>query len=256
MEPHPARRGGAATAGTPAEAAAGAELVITVLSDPAAVTEVLTAATPGLRDGTLVVEMSTVGPAAVAALRDLLPAGVGLVDAPVLGSVGPARDGALTVLAGGLPADLARCRKVLGVFGEVRELGGPGAGAAMKLAVMSVLVPAQVLLAEAVAYGRAAGVDAGALLDVLDATPLGALAERVRPAAEGGAVGRRYGLGLAAKDLALAVKDLAVKDPAVKDPAEDLSAGNPAPPRAGADARGGGGERLAGAVSSGWAGRI
>ncbi|MET8155353.1 NAD(P)-binding domain-containing protein [Sphaerisporangium sp. NPDC005289] len=195
---------GARTAASPAEAVAEAELVITMLSDPPAVTHVLGLAAPGLREGTLVVEMSTIGPGAVAALRDLLPASVGLVDAPVLGSVDPAREGTLTVLAGGSPGDLARCRKVLEVFGHVREIGGPGAGAAMKLAVMSAVVPAQVLLAETVAYARAAGVDTGALLDVLGASPLAALAERVRPAVEGTRAERRYGLGLAAKDLALA----------------------------------------------------
>ncbi|MBG0824061.1 NAD(P)-binding domain-containing protein [Planomonospora sp. ID91781] len=199
---------GAAVAASPAEAVAGSDLVVTVLRDPAAVMRVLADAAPGLRAGAVVVEMSTIGPAAVAELRDRLPAQVGLVDAPVLGGVGPARDGTLTVLAGGRSEDLARCREVLGVFGTVREAGGPGAGAALKLAVMSALVPAQVLLAETVAYGEAIGVQAGTLLDVLGGTPLGALAERVRPAVQGRPGERRYGLDLAAKDLALAAHPL------------------------------------------------
>lgn len=195
---------GASAAGSPAEAVAGAELVVTMLSDPAAVRRVLADAAPGLRAGTVVAEMSTIGPEAVAGLRDLLPSGVGLVDAPVLGSVRPAEDGTLTVLAGGLPEDLARCRKALEVFGRVLEVGGPGAGAAMKLAVMSALVPAQVLLAETVAYAEATGVDTAALLDVLGGTPLGTLVERVRPAVESGPYETRYALGLAAKDVELA----------------------------------------------------
>ncbi|GGQ07730.1 NAD(P)-binding domain-containing protein [Streptosporangium pseudovulgare] len=195
---------GATVAGSPAAAVAEAELVITMLSDPEAVRRVLTEALPGLRPGTLVVEMSTIGPEAVAGLRGLLPAEVGLVDAPVLGSVEPARDGTLTVLAGGAPEDLARCREVLEVFGRVREAGGPGAGAALKVAVMSALVPAQVLLAETLARAEAGGVDAGALLDVLGGTPLGGLVERVRPVVENGPPGTRYALGLAAKDLTLA----------------------------------------------------
>ncbi|MEV0595973.1 Rid family hydrolase [Nonomuraea cavernae] len=183
-----------------AEAVDGAELVITMLRDPAAVREVLAAALPGLRPGATVVEMSTIGPEAVRELRALLPAGVGLVDAPVLGSVGPAADGTLTVLAGG---DVSECRKVLSVFGTVRETGPLGSGAALKLAVMSALVPAQVLLAETFAYGEAHGVSREALADVLSGTPLGGLAERLRvPAAE-----TRYALGLAAKDLALAAWD-------------------------------------------------
>ncbi|MEV0231630.1 NAD(P)-binding domain-containing protein [Nonomuraea sp. NPDC050786] len=191
------RRGSGVTA---AEAVDGAELVITMLSDPAAVREVLTAALPGLRPGATVVEMSTIGPEAVRELRALLPAGVGLVDAPVLGSVGPATEGTLTVLAGG---DLSGCREVLSVFGSVRELGPTGAGAAMKIAVMSAIVPAQVLLAETFAYGEAHGVDRGALIDVLSGTPLGTLAERLRvPSAE-----TRYSLAHATKDLELGAWD-------------------------------------------------
>ncbi|MFI7230032.1 Rid family hydrolase [Nonomuraea angiospora] len=187
------RRGSGVSA---AEAVDGAELVITMLSDPAAVREVLTAALPGLRPGATVVEMSTIGPEAVRELRALLPAEVGLVDAPVLGSVGPAADGTLTVLAGG---DVSGCREVLSVFGAVRELGPLGAGAAMKIAVMSAIVPAQVLLAETFAYGEAHGVDRDALAGVLSGTPLGTLAERLRvPSAE-----TRYSLGHAAKDLEL-----------------------------------------------------
>ncbi|MGI5272518.1 Rid family hydrolase [Nonomuraea sp. CA-218870] len=188
------RRGTGVTA---AEAVEGADLVITMLRDPAAVREVLTAVRPGLRPGATVVEMSTIGPEEVRGLRDLLPPEVGLVDAPVLGSVGPAADGTLTVLAGG---DVSGCRAVLEVFGAVRECGPLGSGAALKLAVMSALVPAQVLVAETLAYGAAHGVERAALMEVLAGTPLGRVAERLRePARE-----TRYALALAAKDLGLA----------------------------------------------------
>jgi 3-hydroxyisobutyrate dehydrogenase-like beta-hydroxyacid dehydrogenase/enamine deaminase RidA (YjgF/YER057c/UK114 family) len=168
-----------------------------MLRDPDAVREVLAAALPGLRPGATVVEMSTIGPEAVHELRAALPATVRLVDAPVLGSVGPAADGTLTVLAGG---DLSGCREVLDVFGTVRELGPLGAGAAMKLAVMSALVPAQVLLAETFAYADAHGIDRDALADVLSGTPLGTLAGRLHTPAQD----TRYALGLAAKDVGLA----------------------------------------------------
>ncbi|MFI7439621.1 Rid family hydrolase [Nonomuraea indica] len=197
------RRGtGAPVAG----AVAGADLVITMLRDPAAVREVLAAALPGLRAGATVVEMSTIGPEAVREVRALLPGSVGLVDAPVLGSVGPAAEGTLTVLAGGLTGpgvDTQGCRAVLATFGTVREAGPLGAGAALKLAVMSALVPAQVLLAETFAYGEAHGVPRAALADALGDTPLGGLAERLRAPAGP----TRYALGLAAKDLSLAAWD-------------------------------------------------
>ncbi|MFI6299929.1 Rid family hydrolase [Nonomuraea sp. NPDC050790] len=189
-------------AGTPvARAVEGASVVITMLRDGPAVLEVLAAALPGLRPDATVVEMSTIGPLAVTRVRELLPASVELVDAPVLGSVGPAADGTLTVLAGG---PVARVRELLSVFGSVRECGPPGSGAALKLAVMSAFLPAQVLLAESLAYGEAHGVPREAVLDVLAGTPLGGLsarlAERLRdPGAE-----TRFALGLAAKDLELA----------------------------------------------------
>lgn len=190
---------GAATVSGPAGAVAGAEIVVTMLRDGAAVEETLAAALPGLEPGAVVVEMSTIGPEAVNRLRDLLPEGVGLVDAPVLGSVEPAKAGRLTVLASGSEKDLARVRPVLEVFGTVRETGALGAGAALKVAVMSAVVSGTVLLAETLELGRSLGVERDALLDALEGTPMGAYARRAATAPrETG-----YALGLAAKDLAL-----------------------------------------------------
>ncbi|GAB3665181.1 hypothetical protein GCM10027589_29620 [Actinocorallia lasiicapitis] len=77
-----------------------------------------------------------------------------------------------------------------------------GAGAALKQVVMSAIVPAQVRLAETLAYGAERGVDREALLDALAVTPLGALTDRLRPALDAPQP-TRYALGLAAKDLAL-----------------------------------------------------
>lgn len=176
------------------EAVAGASVVITMLRDGAAAFEVLKRALPGLSAGATVVEMSTIGPEAVHALRQLLPSEVKLVDAPVLGSVAPAEAGTLTVLAGG---SVDGVREVLEVFGTVRECGPLGSGAALKVAVMSAIVPAQVLLAETFAYGEAHGVPRAVLHEVLSGTPLGAAIRE--PSAE-----TRYALGLAAKDVRLA----------------------------------------------------
>jgi len=197
---------GAQTASSPAEAVADADLVVTMLSDPAAVDEVARAALPGLRPGTVFVEMSTIGPEAVARLRDLLPESVRLVDAPVLGSLQPAAAGALAVLAGGAPEDLARVRDVLTTFGTIREAGPLGAGAALKLAVMSAFVSAQVMLAENLAYAEALELDRSVFLDTLSGTALAALVERLRPAIESGPPATGYSLGLAAKDLRLATE--------------------------------------------------
>ncbi|GAA4560443.1 NAD(P)-binding domain-containing protein [Planotetraspora kaengkrachanensis] len=195
---------GAQVASSPAAAVADADLVVTMLSDPEAVDEVAMAALPGLRPGSVFVEMSTIGPEAVARLRDLLPESVGIVDAPVLGSLKPAADGILVILAGGSPEDLARARDVLTVFGTIRHAGPLGAGAALKLAVMSAIVSAQVLLAENLAYVRALGLDRSDFLDTLSGTALAGMVDRVRPAVESGTPPTGYALGLAAKDLRLA----------------------------------------------------
>ncbi|GAA4588701.1 hypothetical protein GCM10023194_41040 [Planotetraspora phitsanulokensis] len=195
---------GAHIASSPADAVADADLVVTMLSDPAAVDEVARAALPGLRPGSVFVEMSTIGPEAVARLRDLLPGSVRLVDAPVLGSLKPAADGTLTILAGGASEDLASVDDVLTIFGTIRHAGPVGAGAALKLAVMSAIVSAQVMLAENLAYVRALGLDRSDFLDTLSGTALAGLVDRVRPAVESGPPPTGYALGLAAKDLRLA----------------------------------------------------
>lgn len=157
----------ARVAPSPAAAVADADLVITMLSDPAAVLQVTSDLTEALSPGAVVIEMSTIGPDAVAALRSQLPAEVGLVDAPVLGSVEPAATGKLRILAGGTDDEVARCRAVLSVLGSVHHVGPLGSGAAMKLAVMSVLVPIRVLAAEARAYCAAMDLDRDAFLGIL-----------------------------------------------------------------------------------------
>src|SRR5262249_57689097 len=94
---------GAGAAGRPAEAAGEAEIVITMLAGPAALEAVMTGPdgiAGAISPTACLVEMSTVGPKAALAARDRLPDGTGFVDAPVMGSVGPARSGELTVLAG------------------------------------------------------------------------------------------------------------------------------------------------------------
>ncbi|MFC7739747.1 NAD(P)-dependent oxidoreductase [Nocardiopsis composta] len=84
---------GARIADSPAEAVRGAATVVTMVSDPAALREVADAALPGLPPDAVWLEMSSVGPEAVAELAGRLPAGAALIDAPVLGSVDRAAEG-------------------------------------------------------------------------------------------------------------------------------------------------------------------
>lgn len=117
---------------TPADAARRANVLITTVADPAALRAV-TDRTDGVAAGAgtnlTVVEMSTVGPAAVVRLAWVLPAGVGLVDAPVLGSIAEAEAGSLTILAGGPAPLIERVTPLLSALGAVIEVGDVGAGA-------------------------------------------------------------------------------------------------------------------------------
>ena len=197
---------GARMADSARSAVAGADLVITMLTDGTAVSDVLfgdaNAAAAALDAGALLVEMSTIGPDAVAEIRSRLPEPVAMVDAPVRGSLPQAESGALDIYAGGFDADVARARPALDVLGAVRHVGPLGSGAALKLTVMSVTIPMQVMLAETLAYAAELGLDRTSVLDALDGTPVAPLLQRVKPALDGD-TRTLFSLSLAAKDLAL-----------------------------------------------------
>ena len=192
---------GATEAGSPAEAAAGAEVVITMLADPAAVEEVVAGA--GLRAGATLVEMSTVGPDAVRSLAAGLPEGVDVLDAPVLGSVPQATDGTLKVFVGGEAEVFERCRPVLEAMGTPRHLGALGAGAAMKLVANSTLGALMTGLAEALALADALGLEESPVLDILSESAIGTTVKSKRDKIESGVYEPNFSLALAAKDLRL-----------------------------------------------------
>jgi 3-hydroxyisobutyrate dehydrogenase-like beta-hydroxyacid dehydrogenase len=128
---------GARVASSPADAARGAEVVCTMLADPAALEAVCDGpegVLASIAPGAVFVELSTVGPEPLESLRTALAArGVALIDAPVSGSRVPAEEGSLVVLAGGPSAAIDRVLALLQVFGTVRRTGPSGSGAATKL---------------------------------------------------------------------------------------------------------------------------
>lgn len=91
----------ATVAESPADAVRQADVVITMLADPAAVREVVGAFAKSMKPGSVLIDASTIGPAAVAELADMLPDGVELIDAPVMGSVDRAAGGELSLMVGG-----------------------------------------------------------------------------------------------------------------------------------------------------------
>lgn len=194
---------GAVAVPSPAEAAAQAEMLITMVAGPEAlraVTEGHGGVAAGAHRSLTVIEMSTAGPAAAARLAAVLPAGTGLLDAPVLGSLAEAEAGSLTIFAGGPTAEVEKARPLLSVLGTVIHAGPPGCGAATKLMTNMALFCTLATLGEAIAFGRALGLSPQVLADVLAVTPLAGQAARRRQAIEAGTYPRRFALSLARKD--------------------------------------------------------
>ena len=197
---------GAAVASSPREAAQGAELIITMLSDRSALEEVLfgpDGLVEGASSGAMLVEMSTIGPTAVREIRERLPRELTMVDAPVLGSVPQAEAGELQVFVGASEDDFERCRYTLQAMGKPRHVGDPSAGAALKIVVNSTLGSVMVAVGEALALGDGLAVDRQIVLDVLRGSYLGGVVESKESAIVGGDWSPRFTVALAAKDLRL-----------------------------------------------------
>ena len=197
---------GATATATPAEAARGAEIVITMVADPAAlrtVSEGVEGIAAGSVAGQTLIEMSTVGPAAVQRLAGRLPAGVGLLDAPVLGSLSEAESGSLTIFAGGDRDLYERSKDLLELLGSPLYVGPLGSGAAAKLVANYSLFGILGVLGEALALSDRLGLDHETTFSVLAASPLSAQADKRRPALESDEHPLRFPISLAHKDAGL-----------------------------------------------------
>lgn len=194
---------GASVASTPAGAAAQAELLITMVSGPEAlraVSEGPGGVAAGAHRSLTVIEMSTTGPVAISRLAAALPAGTGLLDAPVLGSLREAEAGSLTIFAGGPVPQVDDARPLLSALGTVIHSGPLGSGAAAKLVANLALLSTLAALGEAIRLGRALGLHQQALESVLAVTPLAGQAARRRDVIDADAYPRRFALSLAHKD--------------------------------------------------------
>ena len=194
---------GAAAAESPADATRQAEAVITMLADPQAlrdVTEGPTGVVAGASASTTVIQMSTVGTKATERLASVLPAALGLLDAPVLGSVNEAETGALKIYASGPQPLVEEWTPVLSNLGEVLYVGAVGAGSAAKLVANATLVGVIGVLGEALAVAQGLGLPREVAFEVLETTALAEQARRRRPSLESGQYPPRFALSLARKD--------------------------------------------------------
>ena len=174
-----AQAAGARLAGSAAELATGSETVITILTNAAAI-DLVYRGPQGLLagevKGKLFIEMSTVRPEAERALAGELAAkGAQMVECPVGGTVGPAREGKLLGLAGADDAAFERAKPLLDQMCRKVERCGPvGAGATMKLAVNLPLIVFWEAFGEAMALARPLGFDAARLVELFTETAGGA----------------------------------------------------------------------------------
>jgi 3-hydroxyisobutyrate dehydrogenase-like beta-hydroxyacid dehydrogenase len=205
-----AERIGATVAATPAEAAAGADVVISMVADDAAVRELYDGphgVAAGIRADAVAVDMSTVLPATIRSVAPAVRArGAGVLDAPVSGSVASTLAGELTIMAGGTAADLAAARPILERLARhIFHVGELGTGAAMKLAVNTVIFGLNGALAEGLVLAERNGIDRGLAYDVLAASAAGAPYVGYKRAAfvDPDRTPMAFSLALADKDLGL-----------------------------------------------------
>jgi len=150
-------------ADSPADAARGADVVLSMVTGPQALRDVYFGPA-GVFEGStdsIIVDMSTAGPAAAQELAKASALkGTRLVEAPVIGSVPAVNSGTLVILAGAaIVEDLEAVRPVLQQLGEVRYVGDIGNAAALKLVANSFLGIVSAGAAELMAAGTAQGLD-------------------------------------------------------------------------------------------------
>jgi 2-hydroxy-3-oxopropionate reductase len=165
-------REGAVAAATVAEAADGAEVVITMLPDTPQVEEVVLGPGGLLQNppaGRLLVDMSTIAPTATRRMAaQLAQAGIAMLDAPVSGGPTGAKAAKLSIMVGGSEDAVARARPVLEAMGTtIIHVGESGAGQTVKACNQLICAMNLQAICEAFALGRAAGLDLEKLREVL-----------------------------------------------------------------------------------------
>jgi len=163
---------GALVAASPRDAAAGRDAVITIVTDDAAVRAVSEGpggVLAGLRPGAILIDMSTISPATARQIAEAARAAhAGYLDAPVTGGDIGARDGTLTIMAGGSEGDFDRAMPLLQAMGRrIVRIGDAGQGQTMKLVANLVSGLTLMVAAEGIALGLRLGLPLGLLDEVL-----------------------------------------------------------------------------------------
>ncbi|MBV8879122.1 MAG: NAD(P)-dependent oxidoreductase [Planctomycetaceae bacterium] len=202
---------GARPAATPRAAAEGAEVVITMVTDSAAVRAVVlgpAGVVEGAAPGAVVVDMTTIHPSVAREVGQALRAKkIGFLDSPVTGMEFRAREGTLSLLVGGEPADLEKVRDVLAVLGNrITHFGAQGAGQTAKACNQILCAVNMIGIVEALHLGGLNGLDPATLVEALI------------PGAGGSWALERFGPQIVRRDfqpggrIALMLKDLGIAE--------------------------------------------
>jgi len=162
---------GVRAAAHPREVAEASDILVLCVPDAPQVEEALFAAhgaAEGLREGGIVVDMSTISPVASRAFAErLAQRGIAFVDAPVSGGPMRAQSGSLTIMVGASDEDFARVRSVLQAMGTAHHLGPVGMGETVKLVNQIAIGSIMIANAEALMFAQKAGADLDAVREVL-----------------------------------------------------------------------------------------
>ena len=161
-----------ATAATPAEAAAGQDVVVTCVGNDADLAEVVlgeSGALAALPEGALVIDHTTVSPAIARRIADEAGArGIDALDAPVSGGQAGAENGKLAIMCGGSVQAMGSARPVMEAYGaRIVHVGGPGSGQATKAVNQVCIAGVLAGLSEGVRFARAAGLDMDKVLEAI-----------------------------------------------------------------------------------------
>ncbi|MBW2677579.1 MAG: NAD(P)-dependent oxidoreductase [Deltaproteobacteria bacterium] len=163
---------GARAAGSPMEAASDADLVITCVSDTPDVEAVVLGENgiiQSARPGTVVVDMSTISPAATRSMAETLACNkISMIDAPVSGGSEGAQKGILAIMVGGDAAVVEKALPVLETMGQtITHVGPIGAGQVTKAINQTILAATYLGVAEGMALGMKAGLDGNKVVQAI-----------------------------------------------------------------------------------------
>ena len=165
---------GASSASSPKAVAERSDVVITMVTDSEAVSEVVLGkggVVEGAHEGLVLIDMSTISPSATRTISATLAGkGVSMLDAPVSGGDTGAREGALTIMVGGPHSVFEGCLPILQVMGKkVVHMGATGAGQFTKLANQVLVACNMIGVCECLMFAKKAGLDLEKVVDSLSA---------------------------------------------------------------------------------------